>query len=258
MTTAVADPTTTHTCLSCRSEDDHPKIHILVGRSIFEPADSDPKWVSMHHDCMSETGDHVPTPVATWRDQVLADSTGEGTRVRAIVDKAWSGTRGHGLRGWINEFVPLLGTGPTMMASGMAVVQAEAIVAAMHINTGTATVGTITITGPINIRAMAVNPTSDNNAGTEITTGGSYTSGGTGLGAPTFGTAAVVSNIASITTITSALNKTGMPVATIIGLAEYDSSATKLPTWWGSVTSLTTNSGDTVSIAIGGLVDTLG
>lgn len=256
MTTAFADVVTTHTCLACTVEDDHPKIHILVGKSIFDPA-GDPKWVSLHHDCLSDTSDGVPEPVARWRDQVFDDASGEGEKVRAIADRAWSGVRGHDLRRFIHESVPLLGNGPTM-ASGMAVAQAEAVVAAMHINSSTATVGTITITGPINIRAMAVNPTSDNNAGTEITTGGSYTSGGTGLGAPTFGTVAIVSNIASITTITSALNKTGMPVATIVGLAEYDSSATKLPTWWGSVTTLTTNSGDTVSIAIGGLVDTLG
>lgn len=257
MTTAVADPTTTHTCLGCTSEDDHPKIHILVGKSIFDAPNADPKWVSLHHDCLGDTSDAVPPHIAGWRDQVLADASGEGEKIRAIVDRNLSGAKGHELRQYILESVPLIGTGPTM-ASGMAVVQAEAIVAAFHINSSTATVGTITITGPINIRAMATNPTSDNNAGTEITTGNSYTSGGTGLGAPTFGTVAIVGNIASITTITSALNKTNMPIATIVGLAEYDSSATKLPTWWGSVTSLTTNSGDTVSIAIGGLVDTLG
>lgn len=255
MTTAVADSTTTHTCLGCAKEDDHPKIHILAGRSIFDPA-GDPKWVSLHHDCLGNPSGDVPAHIAGWHtDHVLNDPTGEGERLRAIVNKNLDGTKGTDLRGWINEHVPLIGTGPTM-ASGMAVVQAEAIVTAMHINSSTATVGTITITGPINVRAMATNPTSDNNAGTEITTGGSYTSAGTGLGALTFGSVAIVSNIASITT-TAALNKTGMPVATIVGLAEYDSSATKLPTWYGSVTSLTTNSGDTVSIAIGGLVDTL-
>jgi hypothetical protein len=253
VTTAVADPTTAHTCLSCTGEDDHPKIHILAGRSIFSPKD-DPKWVSLHHDCFGDAAGISPQ-VDRWREELLGDPTGEGEKLRAIVAKN-SELKGHELRGWINEFVPIIGNGPTM-ASGMAVAQAEAIVAAFHINSSTATVGTITITGPINVRAMATAPTSDNNAGTEITTGGSYTSGGTGLGALSFGSVAVVSNIASITT-NSALNKTGMPVCTIVALAEYDSSATKLATWWGSVTSLTTNSGDTVSIGSGGLVDTLG
>lgn len=256
MTAAVADPTTTHECLACSGVDDHPKIHVMYGRTIFDGADSLPRWASLHHDCLGDPSDDVPDTVKTWRDQILNSPYGEGEKVRAIVDRATSGVRGQQLRQFILESVPLIGNGPTM-ASGIAVAQGEAIVAATHINTGTATVGTITITGPINIRAMATVPTSDNNAGVEITTGGSYTSGGTGLGAPTFGTVAVVSNIASITTITSALTKTGMPAATILGLAEYDSSATKLPTWWGSVTSLTTNSGDTVSIAIGALVDTL-
>lgn len=254
MTTAVADPTTTHTCLACTSEDDHPKIHILAGRSIFDPK-GDSKWVSLHHDCFGDPSDGLSPLHARLRDVHLADPTGEGERLRAIVAKNQTGVKSHELRAWINEYVPLLGTGPTM-ASGMAVAQAEVIVTATHINTGTATLGAATITGPINVRAMATAPTSDNNAGTEVTTGGSYTSGGTGLGALTFGSVAIVSNIASITT-TAALNKTGMPVCTIVALAEYDSSATKLPTWWGSVTSLTTNSGDTVSIAIGGLVDTL-
>lgn len=256
MTTAVAEPTTTHTCLACTSEDDHPKIHILAGRSIFDPA-GDPKWASLHHDCLSDTGDHVAAHIARWRQEHIdQDVSGEGEKLRAIIARNESGAKGDALRQFILESVPLIGNGPRM-ASGMAVVQAEAIVTAMHINSGTATVGTITITGPINVRAMATAPTSDNNAGVEITTGGSYTSAGTGLGALAFGSVSVVSNIASVTT-TSALNKTGMPVATILALAEYDSSATKLPTWWGTVTSLTTNSGDTVSIAIGGLVDTLG
>lgn len=257
MTSAVADPTTTHECLACAGADDHPKIHVMYGRTIFDGSDSLPRWAHLHHDCLGDPSDDLPDTVKTWRDQILNSPYGEGEKVRAIVDRASSGVRGHALRQFILESVPLIGNGPTMATTGIAVAQGEAVLAAFHINSSTATVGTITITGPINIRAMATTPTSDNNAGTEISTGGSYTAGGTGLGAPTFGTVAVVSNIASITTITSALTKTGMPATTINGLAEYDSSATKLPGWWGAVTPLTTNSGDTVSIAIGALVDTL-
>lgn len=254
MTSAVAD-LTVHACLGCSQTDHHPKSHILVGRSIFTPGDP-AKWVSLHHDCLGDPTDQLSDVVAKWRDQIYGDASGEGERVRAIRDRATAGIHGHELRAFIEQSVPLLGNGPTLATTGFDVAQGEALLNAWHINSATATLGAKTITAPINIRAMSANGADDNHTGTEITTGNSYTSGGTGLGSPTWGTATIISNIASLTTITAALNKTNMPARTIVGLEEWDSSGTPQRGWWGTVTTLTTNSGDTVSIAIGGLIDT--
>lgn len=260
MTSAVLEAPSaseTHRCIACSVEDNHPKDHILYGKTIFD-AENLPKWASFHHDCIGNPDDDaLPNQVREWRDLLLGDTTSEGDRLRAIVDKAWSGVRGDQLRNYIVQSVPLIGNGPRMITTGMDIVMGEAILNALHPNSATKTIGTVTITAPVNIRAMSAIGATDAVAGTEITTGSSYTAAGSGLGAPTWGTGANVGNIASLTTITAALNKTGMPARTIVALEEWDSSGTPLRGFWGAVTSLTTNTGDTVSIAIGALVDTL-
>lgn len=252
--TAVLDEapvdTETHRCLGCGQTDNHPKVHHFYGIDV-KTGLLDSAAIHHDHECLDAT---------PWKEQIFAMEGGEGERIRHLADKASSGVRGDRLRAYINddELFGAVGTGPTMVTTGIAIGQGIAVLNAYHPNTGTTTVGAVTTTAPINIRAMSAIGTSDAAAGTEITTGNSYTSGGAGLGSPTWGTAANVANVASLTTITAALVKTNMPARTIVALEEWDSSGTPLRGWWGAVTSLTTNSGDSVSIGIGALVDTLG
>jgi hypothetical protein len=234
-----------HECLGCGQVDNHPKQHVLYGKNL---STGRPDWAHLHHDC-SEQG--------IWHEQFVGDPSGEGDRFRAIIDKAFGGVRGDALRAWIGEHLPTIGTGPRMATTGLAIGMGIGVLDALHPNSGTKTIGALTITAPINLRAMSVIGATDAAAGTEITTGNSYTSGGAGLGSPTWGAAGNVGNVASTTTVTSALTKTNMPARTIVALEEWDSSATPLRGLWGAVTTLVTNSGDTVSIAVGALADTL-
>lgn len=238
---------TQHQCLQCGQTDNHPKVHVLAGRSMFDPTGL-PNWVHIHHDC---------TEGSKWHDEWMNDGSGEGERFRAIADKANGGIRGSSLRSWIEEFIPIIGNGPRMITTGMdATSIGLVLLTALHIATGTATIGTRTVTGPTVIRCMSSIGADDAHAGTEITTGNSYTAAGTGLGAPTWATAANVSNLPT-QAINATLTKTNMPARTIVALEEWDSSATQLRGFWGAVTSLTTNSGDSVALASStGLVDT--
>ncbi len=84
-------------------------------------------------------------------------------------------------------------------------------------------------------------------AGTEVT-GGSYARQTLTMAAAAAGSAS--SN--------AALTYTGMPACTVVGVDEYDSAATPVRRWFGSLTaSKTVNAGDTLSIAIGQYTKTL-
>lgn len=117
-----------------------------------------------------------------------------------------------------------------------------------------ASLGTSTIvatTTPMHVRLMTVNG-SATAAGTELATGGGYTSG-TGAPTVTFGAAS-----AETATSNLAVNVTNMPATTIVGIELWDSAGTPIRKWWGALTaSKTTNSGDTFSIASGSLTATL-
>lgn len=141
-----------------------------------------------------------------------------------------------------------------MATTGIDVGVANLLLDAIHA-AGAITINSIAFTGPVNIRAMSAIGANDATAGTEITTGNGYTSGGAGLGAPTWAAAATVANVGSKST-NAVLNKTNMPARTIVALEEWSSDGTPKRVMWGAVTSLTTNAGDTVSIASGALTDT--
>lgn len=101
-------------------------------------------------------------------------------------------------------------------------------------------------TGPMHCRLITT-VGSAGTAGTELTTGGNYTSG---TGAPTF-TMAVAS--AGAKASNSAISITNMPATTLNGVEVWDSAPARK--WFGGITGApkTINSGDTFSIAIGSL-----
>jgi hypothetical protein len=136
---------------------------------------------------------------------------------------------------------------------------ANAILDALHPGTGTATVGTKTITAPIRIKCCtaAVTPTATA-VGTEITPGNAYvsiatvTTGGISIGN---NWAAAASGSKSTNAIVSLAN---MPAATITWVELYDNSATpQRIDWPASFTAKTTASGDTLSFASGQITCTL-
>lgn len=136
------------------------------------------------------------------------------------------------------------------MAGGMDQVRATAILAAFGINASTATVGTMTITGPQKIRLMTANG-SDSANGTEQGTSGGYTAGGQSI---TMGTAATgsISN-------TGADTWTSMPSCTLTGMEQWDSSGTPLRLFWAPWASgnIVVASGNTFTIAIAGYTPSL-
>ena len=102
-------------------------------------------------------------------------------------------------------------------------------------------------TTPIHCRLMTANGTNTTN-GTELATGGGYTSG-TGAPTVTFAAASAGSKASN-----AAVTVTNMPATTINGVELWDSSGTPKRLWWGPLTAAkTTNAGDTFTIASGSL-----
>jgi len=129
--------------------------------------------------------------------------------------------------------------------SGSAMV--DALLNALHPSSGTATVGTKTITAPIKVRLMTANG-SDTAAGTELGSGGSYVAA-TGINIDTNWAASSAKSKATNATV----SQTNMPSATVVGVELWDSSGTPQRIDWGSMTSKTTTSGDTLSFTSGAI-----
>lgn len=128
---------------------------------------------------------------------------------------------------------------------------ADAIVTALHPTSGTTTLGSLTVTATIKIRLMTANG-SATAAGTELTTGGSYVAG-TGINTGTNWAAVSAGSQAT----NAVLSQTNMPAATIVGIELWDSNGTPKRTEFGSITSKTTVSGDTLSFASGAITSAL-
>jgi hypothetical protein len=107
-------------------------------------------------------------------------------------------------------------------------------------------------TGPLKLRQMTVNG-SATAAGTEVVTGGGYTSGAS---APTvaFGAAA-----AGVSSNSGAISITNWPRAeTVTGVEIWDSAGTPLRKWWGALgSSKVMAAADTLSYAIGAITLTM-
>lgn len=104
-------------------------------------------------------------------------------------------------------------------------------------------------TGPLKLRQMTANG-SNTAAGTEVATGGGYTSG---TGAPTVTMGAGSGTAPPQSTNTAAVNITNYPRAeTVSGVEVWDSAGTPARKWWGALgTAKTMAAGDTLSYAIG-------
>lgn len=130
------------------------------------------------------------------------------------------------------------------MASGLDQTRCNEILTLL--NTGS---GGPSISAPIKLRLMTANG-SDTAAGTELATSGGYTAGGSTV---TFAAAASGAQASN-----AAVTWTSMPATTINGVEQWDSTGTPKRTFWGALTNAkTTNSGDTLTVASGSLVDTL-
>ena len=235
-----------YACVACGQQDHDPKVHLLLGRSAFTPSRL-PDWTHFHHDCSDE--------FPAWHAELVGDGTGEGGRFLYVHQQAKAGLRGDALRAHIGDIFAagVAPPGPTMMATaGIDVGVGNPLLDFLHPATGVGTAPTVT--GPINLRAMATVGADDAHAGTEIATGNSYTAGGTGLGAPTWATAGTVGNVAQKST-NATLTKTNMPGCTINGLEEWSSDGTPKRVFWGQVASLVVTAGSTVAIASAALAD---
>lgn len=136
------------------------------------------------------------------------------------------------------------------MAGGIDQTRATAILTALGLNSGTATVGSMTITGPIHMRLFTANG-SDAATGTELATSGGYTAGGSALSFAAASAGSIATN--------AAVSWTNMPATTLTGMEEWDTSATPLRLFWAPWTagSITVASGNTFTVASGSLTNSL-
>lgn len=107
-------------------------------------------------------------------------------------------------------------------------------------------------TSPVRIRLMTANG-SASAAGTELTTGGSYTAG-TGQSL----TAALGTASAGSITTTSAVVFANMPASTIVGIEIWDSTGTPVRKWFGSITSTVVAAGNTLQFNAGAITISTG
>jgi hypothetical protein len=187
-------------CDQCDAWDDHPKVHSFDG------------W-TRHHDCVATrtkldilAGVHSQHPLITAK----------------IFDACISqGVKGPDLR----EFIAaqqMRDFGDAQMATtGFDQTMANALLTALTPTSGTATVGTVTVTAPIKCRFDTTMTTTDTGASTEWSTSGGYTAGGVSVGA-NWAAAAGGSRATS-----AAVTVTNAPAGTWAGNELWDSSGTR-------------------------------
>jgi hypothetical protein len=96
-----------------------------------------------------------------------------------------------------------------------------------------------TITGPLKCRLMTANG-SGSSAGTELSTGGSYTAAGSGMGTVTWNAAAANAKTNSV-----AVTQLNMPASSLTGVELWDSAGTPIRVWYGGLT------GQPIAVAAG-------
>jgi hypothetical protein len=222
------------TCHQCGKTDDHPKFH--VGH--FDDARLD--W-SGHHDCL---------PHARKLETFAGSHSQHPLIIAKIIDACEKGTKGEELRALIGE-LHMRDFGDAQMASGIDQTMANAIVAALTPTSGTTTIGTVTVTGPVKCRFDSAMGT-DSTAATEFS-GGSYPAGGISIGTNW----AAVSGGARATN--AAVTTTGSPATNWAGNEIWDVSGTPLRSFWGALAGGTkvVNLGDTCQIGSGQLTVSL-
>lgn len=240
-------------CGACGQADDHPKHQVAVGvsvsaegRKFYDEHDFDHNGVVAYHfDCDTPWHDlhsllaTEAKPDEGWPDEAAADARTQADIHAATIAQAKSGVHGDDLRQWINNLNQRGGAG------GMDQTIGTALLTTLTPNSGTKTLGSKTITGPINCRFMTANGTDSSN-GTELGTGGGYTAG-TGV-AMSFGTAA-----ADSVSSNAAASITNMPSCTLTGGEFWDSSGTPQRTYWFPWNGgpITVGSGNTFTIPSG-------
>ncbi len=214
-------------CDQCGAWDDHPKVHSFDG------------W-TRHHDCVAH-------------DTKLDILAGTHSQHPLITAKIFDACISQGAKGQeLREFaagLTMQDFGDAQMATtGIDQTMANATVTALLPTSGTATIGTVTITAPIKCRYDTSMTTTDSGASTEWATASGYTAGGVSVGA-NWATASGGSRA------TSAANTvTNAPAGSWAGNELWDSSATPLRSFWGTLASpKTVNLGDTCTIGSGSL-----
>lgn len=242
-------------CDHCGQVDDHPKVHLgRIGNPPLGP-DGQPDRslliVGFHHG----TWHHDCTPAHVKRDIIGGSHSQHPLMTARIFAAAEQGTHGDDLRTFIAE-QEMPDHGDAQAATtGIDQTMANAILTALSPTSGTATIGTVTVTFPIRCRFDSAMTTTDSGSSTEWSTSGGYTSG---TGAPSLGAnwaAASAGSRASSTAVTV----TNAPAQTWAGNELWDSSGTPLRTFWGALSggNKTVNSGDTATIASGSLIQQL-
>lgn len=137
------------------------------------------------------------------------------------------------------------------MATGIADVTGNLILAAMHLGTA------VTFTGPEKLLFLSAVRANDDGTDTEWSTSGGYTAG-TGFSGLTFGAAATSAHIPTQSSNIAA-SITSAPAGTWAGCIEVDSSGTPKKLFYYTRTggNATVNSGDTCNVASAGIVDQL-
>jgi hypothetical protein len=263
----VAEPTST--CGVCRVTDSEPKHQILVGFSnqhtkgamfhehdferdgtIFYHFGCPTPWHDLHTvlSTVAVPSDDPNDPGKAWTEDSAAKHRQVANNHALICEEARKGTSGDALRAFINEVTNL----PQVRggAGGIDQTMATAILAALAKNSSTATLGTVTYTGPLNMRLMTANG-SDSSNGTQLGAGGGYSTGGTTVSMGTASAGSVASN--------GAASWTNMPSCTLTGMEEWDSSGTPLRCFWApwTVGNIVVASGNTFTVASGSLTNTL-
>lgn len=257
------------TCGACGKTDTEPKHQILVGFNnpatdgqMFHEHDKDRDGVIHYHFACPTPWHDLYTNLATvarpatdpskpweaWTEESAAEHRAVARKHAAIVKEAQTGTSGAELRAFIQEIqaLPHVEGG----AGGIDQTLATAILAALAINSSTATVGAKTITGPMHMRLFTTNG-SDASTGTEQGTSGGYTAGGAALAFATASAGAVSTN--------ASVSWTSMPSCTLTGEEQWDTSATPIRQFWAPWTSgsIVVASGNTFTVASGSLTNSL-
>lgn len=255
-------------CGACGQIDDHPKHQIAIGVNVNDQGvrfyhehdharegciyyhfDCDSEWHDLHSILSTEPVIDEEDPTRSWLQPQADEHRAVADRHAATVEACKGGLKGEELRQWIKAHGVGAG-GVRGGAGGIDQTMATGVLAALSPNSGTKTIGTITVTGPIKERIMTANG-SDTAAGTELATSGGYTAGGTSVSMGTAASGSVTSN--------GAASWTNMPATTSTGQEQWDSSASPLRTFWSpwSGGNISIASGNTFTVPSGSLTDTL-
>lgn len=234
-------------CDSCRVVDTHPRHHHLGPGGVY---------TRKHMDCCEADG----CPEATGVCGTIRRASGRshGDELTRWIEGRMTAL-GAEFHTWAQAGAPIMG-GASGLDSNRVVDYLQVVVGYSAPAAGTAVLANGFVSGASSqghIRLMTANGSSTSN-GTELS-GGSYVPG-TGITYSTgtsgaFSAATYSSGSGSIQTGTS-LSQAGMPAATTVGIEIWDSTPKRWP--WGSLASaITTNNGDTFSLAAAAVLATL-